>query len=445
MTDERELVAERYRLLAPVGRGGMGTVWKARDERLDRVVAVKRLETGTGEAATSEEVRRAVREGRVAARLRHPNAIGVHDVVVHNGKPCLVMEFLPGRGLSEVLAERQRLPVQEVAAIGAQIAAALAEAHGEGIVHRDIKPGNILLTPEGVAKIADFGISRAVGEATVTGDGLVAGTPAYFAPEVADGEAADFASDVFSLGATLYTALEGRLPFGDNDNPMVLLRRISAGKLEPPTTEGPLTEVLLRMLRHEKAARPTMSEARDALSAIAEGEPVSLPPPRTPTLVLSSGRRPSRRAVLGAAGAAALLAAGVAIGVIVAAGGEGEGDPGTTVAGPASSAPAPPEQRCVASYRVTNTWPGGYEAEVTVRNTGAEPLTGWKVGWLPPEGQSVDNLWNGTISRSGAEVEVSNADWNITIEAGSSASFGFTGSSPETGIATPPSVSCSSA
>ncbi|PWV75664.1 Protein kinase domain-containing protein [Prauserella marina] len=234
MTDDGELVAERYRLLALVGRGGMGTVWKARDERLDRVVAVKRLETGSGEVATGEAVRRAVREGRVAARLRHPNAIGVHDVVVHDGKPCLVMEFLPARSLSEVLAERQRLPEREVATIGAQIAAALAEAHGEGIVHRDVKPGNVLLTGEGVAKIADFGISRAVGEATVTGDGLVAGTPAYFAPEVADGEAADFASDVFSLGATLYAALEGRLPFGDNDNPMVLLRRISAGNSRRP-------------------------------------------------------------------------------------------------------------------------------------------------------------------------------------------------------------------
>lgn len=191
-----------------------------------------------------------------------------------------------------------------------------------------------------------------------------------------------------------------------------------------------------------------MGEVRDALSAVAEGEAVSLPPPRTPTLVLPSARRPSRRALLGAAGGAALLAAGVAIGVIIAAGDEGDGDPGPAIAGPTSSAPEPPEQRCVASYRVTNTWPGGYEAEVTVRNTGTEPLTGWKVGWLPPEGQSVDNLWNGTISRSGAEVEVSNADWNITIEAGSTASFGFTGSTAgtgSTGIVTPPSVSCSSA
>ncbi|HEY7594126.1 MAG TPA: serine/threonine-protein kinase, partial [Actinophytocola sp.] len=215
-----DLLAGRYRLLSLVGRGAMGIVWRARDERLDRVVAVKELllEASADDAKAEEATARAMREGRIAGRVKHPNAIAVHDVVEHDGRPCLVMEYLKSESLGALITARGHLPPDEVAAIGVQVAGALAEAHAAGIVHRDVKPDNVLITATGTAKITDFGVSRAAGDATVTATGFMAGTPAYLAPEVALGQDADTRSDVFSLGATLYAALEGLPPFGVDEN-----------------------------------------------------------------------------------------------------------------------------------------------------------------------------------------------------------------------------------
>jgi len=187
-----------------VGSGGMGVVWRAEDERLARTVAVKQLLThpGLSDEQAEEARRRAMREARTAARLQHRNAIAVFDVAEHDGNPWLVLEFLRSRSLSAVLAERGTLPSGEVARLGAQVASALAAAHEAGIVHRDVKPGNVLLDEDGLAKITDFGISRTMDDSTITQSGMVAGTPAYLAPEVARGAQPDRASDVFSLGAT---------------------------------------------------------------------------------------------------------------------------------------------------------------------------------------------------------------------------------------------------
>ncbi|TVT54770.1 serine/threonine protein kinase, partial [Amycolatopsis rhizosphaerae] len=307
MAEDDGLIAGRYRRVSEIGRGSMGVVWQANDERLDRVVAVKQLVLG---ATVDEEraVRRAIREGRIAARLRHPHAISVHDVVEHNGKPCLVMEYFPSRSLGARVAEGP-LPPAEAAAIGAQVAAALAAAHAEGIVHRDVTPANVLIGEDGTAKIADFGISRAYGENTVTDGGVLAGTPAYLAPEVAAGKEASPASDVFSLGATLYAAVEGTPPFGEEENPYALLRRVASGDLTPPQRSGALAEVLTWMLRRDPAQRPSMEEARRALTAVAEGRP-----PRNPTLLLPMRRRPSRRTVLVGAAAVGLVAVGALLG-----------------------------------------------------------------------------------------------------------------------------------
>ncbi|WP_028662352.1 serine/threonine-protein kinase, partial [Saccharomonospora iraqiensis] len=221
MSDEGTVIGGRYRLLAPVGRGATSVVWRARDERLDRVVAVKELTLDPADdPAAGRLLRRAQREGRVAARLDHPHAVTVHDVLTRDGTAFLVMEYVAGESLAASLARRGTLPAPEVAAVGAALAAALAAAHDEGILHRDVKPGNVLVTAEGSVTLVDFGISRIVGEATGTGAGLVAGTPAYLAPEVAAGETVGTAADVFSLGATLLTALEGTPPFGDADDPV---------------------------------------------------------------------------------------------------------------------------------------------------------------------------------------------------------------------------------
>ncbi|ASO22728.1 hypothetical protein FHR81_005206 [Actinoalloteichus hoggarensis] len=280
MSDEGRLVAGRYRLDRRIGSGAMGVVWQGTDDRLGRVVAIKQLllQPGLSPAETEEARQRAMREGRIAARLQHQNAIAVYDVAEDDGQPCLIMEYLPSDSLATALTERGPLPPTEVARIGASVAGALAAAHAAGIVHRDIKPGNILLGHNGEVKITDFGISRATGDVTVTKTGMLAGTPAYLAPEVAKGYDPGFGADVFSLGATLYAAVEGEPPFGTHENTLALLHLVAAGRINPPRQAGPLTALLMRLLRAEPIERPTMAQAREGMQAVAAGRPAPGPP-----------------------------------------------------------------------------------------------------------------------------------------------------------------------
>ncbi|WP_447009270.1 protein kinase domain-containing protein [Saccharothrix hoggarensis] len=286
-------VGNRYTTLEQLGSGAMGVVWRAHDEVLQREVAVKQLLLpGLGAAEVDEACRRAMREARIAARLQHPNAIGVFDVVIEDGKPCLVMEYLPSRSLSAVLAEDGPLPPAEAARIGGRIAAALAAAHQAGVVHRDIKPGNVLIGHHGVVKITDFGISRAVGDVTVTRTGMLAGTLAYLAPELARGADPSPAADVFSLGATLYAVVEGTPPFGPSENDLGMLHRIASGRIVPPTRSGPLTPLLVRLLADDPSARPTAEAATWQLAELAGptrtaptppgGNPAAMSPAPTP-------------------------------------------------------------------------------------------------------------------------------------------------------------------
>lgn len=268
---ESRLVAERYRLARKLGTGGMGVVWQAYDERLHRQVAVKQLLLPAG--LTADEAAKAkqkiTREGRIAARLQHPHAIMVYDVAEDSGQPYLIMEYLRSKSLADVLAERGSLPPEEVARIGADTADALAAAHAAGVIHRDIKPGNVLLGEDGLVKITDFGISRAVEDVTGTLTSAIIGTPAFLSPEVARGDRASFASDVYSLGSTLYAAVEGVPPYGFDDNAIALLYRVSSGQFTLPAHAGPLTDILLALLRVKPEQRPTMAEASDALAALA--------------------------------------------------------------------------------------------------------------------------------------------------------------------------------
>ena len=320
------MIAGHYRVLDRIGSGGMGVVWRARDERLQRVVAIKQLllQPGLSAAETANAHQRTLREARIAARLQHTNAIVVLDVAEHQGEPCLVLEYMASRSLAAVLAEHGAMPAADVAGIGRQVASALAAAHAAGIVHRDVKPGNILIGDTGLAKITDFGVSRAVGDATLTQTGMMAGTPAYLAPEVARGQEPTPASDVFSLGATLYAAVEGHSPFGTTQNQLAMLHAAAAGYVAPPRQAGSLTSVLMDLLREDPARRPDMAQAISALAAAARGSGAAQPPTLLSGPESSASGAAPPRTLLHTAAPAPTTVAGP-----------------TTVTGPSAAAPPP--------------------------------------------------------------------------------------------------------
>lgn len=256
------LIAGRYRLEERIGAGGMGVVWRATDEDLRRVVALKRSQAGD-----SGQIRR---EARIGAGLHHPNVVTVFDAVTDGDERWLVMEYLPSRSLAEILETDGPLPAGKVAKIGVQLGAALAAMHDKGMVHRDLKPGNVLVAEDGTAKLTDLGIAQ-WSEVTRTGGGLDGGTPGYVAPEMAEGQQAGAAADVFSLGATLFAAVEGTSVWGDaNAGPFVQLRRAAAYNLEPIRQAGPLAPVLIELLRRKPAGRPSAASAAELLAEFSD-------------------------------------------------------------------------------------------------------------------------------------------------------------------------------
>ena len=225
-----DVIAGRYRVEREVGRGGMGSVWLCRDERLGRQVAVKQVGGLPGES--SLHLARALREARHSAALNHPNVVAIFDALEEGDHVWLVMEYVPSRTLDEIVREDGPLAPRHAAGIGADVADGLAAAHALGVVHRDVKPSNILVrSRDSRALIADFGIARTVGQEQLTRSGLVTGTPAYFAPELARGEEPSPASDVWALGVSLYVAVEGEPPYAEQANAIAMLNTIAS---EPP-------------------------------------------------------------------------------------------------------------------------------------------------------------------------------------------------------------------
>ncbi|KAB2349517.1 protein kinase domain-containing protein [Actinomadura rudentiformis] len=441
MVSPGDSLGTRYRLVGPLGHGGMATVWRALDVVLDRPVAVK-----IPREDWPDEFRRRFREeAKAAARLNHPNITGVHDYGEED-QPYVVMELLEGESLSARLAEGA-LPWQEVAGIGAQLADALAAAHALQVVHRDIKPANVFLTPTGI-KILDFGIAF-ISAAAAEADGLLLGTPGYIAPELQAGEEPTPSADVYSLGVTLLAALAGRtavsaeeLPALDVPEPMA---RLLQSCLEEAPEERPSAVEVAAGLRRAAGLPDVVAPGRRPARAsdvpasdVPAGDLDPTPRPGHTTKVLDEPERVPLREAEPASepglprGRALLIASGVIVALgplaLLISHLPGTGGDGSSAAPPGvSRTPQKAVTQCAVAYSVNGQWPGGFQVEVRVTNLGGSPIDGWRLAWTFPGGQRITQLWNGGREQVGNEVTVTAADWNRTIQPRGTAQFGFLG------------------
>jgi serine/threonine protein kinase len=268
------LVANRYALKAPLGRGGMGVVWRAHDAVLGRQVAIKEVvfPPAMPDAERRSVQARVMREARAAARLNHPAAVTLYDVVQDQGGTFIVMELVDAPTLADVVRDDGPLPPERVAEIATEVAGALEAAHRAGIVHRDVKPGNVMVPDDGPAKLADFGIASLQGDPQLTSTGLVIGSPAYMAPEQAKGEESGPAVDFWALGATMYYAVEGEPPF-DRGTSIATLAAVVNEEPRPPRLAGPLTPLVTALLAKDPTARPSGPAVRADLARLARQAP----------------------------------------------------------------------------------------------------------------------------------------------------------------------------
>jgi serine/threonine protein kinase len=265
--DQQRLIGQRYRLSAQLGSGAMGTVWSGYDEVLRRRVAVKELKVPPGvphrEALAMRE--RMLREARALGGLSHPNVITVYDVVDVDGEPLVVLEMVPSRNLATLISEQGKLTTTQAAVVGFATAAALRAAHRAGITHRDVKPGNVLVAHDGQVKLTDFGIARNDADAPMTTAGLVLGSPAYIAPEVAAGQPVTPAADLWGLGATLFAAVEGRPPYDVRGDPVSTITEVVDGEVPRTSTGGPVCDVIAALMVKDPAKRMALGEVRRRL------------------------------------------------------------------------------------------------------------------------------------------------------------------------------------
>jgi eukaryotic-like serine/threonine-protein kinase len=281
MISEGERLQNRYLLQALLGKGGMGKVWLARDEMLGRQVALKELNG----SAPAERRQRAVREARALAVFSHPSIVGIYDMFFAGDDPWIVMEYIPGRSLADLMEERTApMSEAEIARIAQPVLGGLRAAHAAGVVHRDVKPSNILVTDDGAVFLVDFGIAKIAGDLTLTASSKVMGTPEFLAPEQVRGTEVSGATDLWSLGVTIFCAMEGYSPFRRADAAATMFA-VVAEKLPDMRSRGRLARMVPRLLRKEPARRAGAGELDDVLAAILAGQPDTEawpPPPRPP-------------------------------------------------------------------------------------------------------------------------------------------------------------------
>ncbi|MFF8026097.1 protein kinase [Streptomyces sp. NPDC007896] len=292
------VIAGRYSLLSPLGAGGMGTVWRAYDKVLQREVAIKEVRAPAGLAAPDIErmYTRLEREAWAAARVAHRNVVTVYDVAMEEGRPWIVMELVRGQSLADLLKAEGRLSPQRAAFIGLEVLAALQAAHETGVLHRDVKPANVLMAKDGRVVLTDFGIAMIEGDSALTMTGEVVGSPEFLAPERALGRRSGPASDLWSLGVLLYAAVEARSPFRQN-TPLSTLRAIVDAELPQVRRAGALTPVIEGLLRKDPDERLTAEQAEQDLRIICQGgvpdAGIVQPPADSPTVSVQPTTRTS--------------------------------------------------------------------------------------------------------------------------------------------------------
>ncbi|MEV0847329.1 serine/threonine-protein kinase [Streptomyces sp. NPDC049954] len=440
------IAAGRYLLEELLGRGGMGVVWRAWDETLKRRVALKCARPDDAEAA-----RRLKKEAQYAARLHHPNIVPVFDFVEEETACWIVMEYVPSRSLAQLVSERGPLTPEDAGSVGCQIAAALARSHAGGVVHGDVTPENVLVTDEGVARLTDFGIARALwshSTQTHTAPGTVRGKPKYLAPEVARGERGGEKADVFSLGASLFAAVEGHSPYGEVEHPAAYLVRAMEADIGTARSAGRLAAPLDALLAPEPRHRPDAAAAHELLTRAA-------PPPERVQELLHDGRtlasaldsltvrlpRPlrRRRRALAYSTVALLAVAALTAGLLVLLhsdderGGAGAGGPGATGARSSTPVPGPGKEGTIGAARTADPcalldapslsrfgaterdpYYGRFDrCDVLVRNEGGREVAGVQVNLVKDPARfgddvptrRVGNVTLGTARRDGDDCE----------------------------------------
>ncbi|MEV0638852.1 protein kinase [Streptomyces sp. NPDC050619] len=291
-----QLLAGRYRLADTIGKGGMGRVWRAHDEVLHRAVAIKELTAALYVSESDQAVllARTRAEARAAARINHSAVVTVHDVLDHDGRPWIVMELVEGHSLADAVKEQGRIEPREAARIGLWVLRALRAAHSAGVLHRDVKPGNVLLSRDGRVLLTDFGIAQVEGDTAITRTGEIVGSVDYLAPERIRGHDPGASSDLWALGATLYTAVEGRSPFR-RTSPLTTMQAVVDEEPTEPRYAGSLGPVIAALLHKDPAVRPDLAEAEQMLAEAAEGRRPSSAQAYVPTQHVGNRRETESR------------------------------------------------------------------------------------------------------------------------------------------------------